>query len=169
MAESPRAELVASRPQMAPEYALLDSTAGKGLLPWSWATERLAHSRGHWLATTRPDGRPHVMVVWGVWLNDQYYFCTSPRSQKARNLALDPNCVVCTERADEAVIVEGVAEQVTDETLIKQFEDAYREKYEEDADTDKFPVYVVRPAVAFGFISTAEEWAGSATRWRLQK
>jgi nitroimidazol reductase NimA-like FMN-containing flavoprotein (pyridoxamine 5'-phosphate oxidase superfamily) len=154
---------------MAPEYALLAPDEGKGLLPWSWATERLANSRGHWLATTRPDGRPHVMIVWGIWIDDHYYFCTSPRSIKARNLAVNPNCVVCTERADEAVIVEGVAEAVTDPKWVSRFENAYREKYQEDVDTSKFPVYVVRPAVAFGFISTAEEWAGTATRWHLQR
>ena len=52
----------ASRPHM-PGYGILDANSGKGLLPWSWATERLAKARNYWVATTRPDGNPHAMPV----------------------------------------------------------------------------------------------------------
>lgn len=158
----------ASRPSMPPEYGILGPAKGKGLLPWSWAAERLASSRSHWIATTRSDGRPHLMVVWGVWLDDKFCFSTSKRSQKARNLAATPACVVSTERADQAVILEGVAEEVTNPKLVRQFEVAYRQKYHEDIDTKLFSVYAVRPQVAFGFISDPNEWAGSATRWRFR-
>jgi general stress protein 26 len=157
----------ASRPQLPREYQILGPTEGSGLLPWSWAMERLSNSRGHWIATTRPDGSPHVMVVWGVWLADNFYFTTSPRSRKACNLAANPRCVVCTERSDQGVVLEGVAEQVTDPELVSKFREVYREKYQEDVDTSLFAVYAVRPNVAFGFISTPEQWAGSMTRWRF--
>jgi hypothetical protein len=30
----------------------------------------------HWLATVRPDGRPHVMPVWAIWVDDAFYFVT---------------------------------------------------------------------------------------------
>lgn len=162
-----RAKPKATRPQMPPEYGILGPTKGKGLLPWSWATERLANSAGHWLATTRPDGRPHVMIVWGVWLASAFYFGTSRHSRKARNLVANPKCVVCAARTDEVVIMEGAAKEVTDPKLIGQFQDAYRRKYQEDIDTSQFPVYAVRPRIAFGFISTADDWAGSVTRWRF--
>ncbi|HXG35482.1 MAG TPA: hypothetical protein VNL15_00775 [Dehalococcoidia bacterium] len=39
------------------------------------------------------------------------------------------------------------------------FENAYRGKYGKGVDTVVFPVYGVRPEVAFGFISTPEQWA----------
>ena len=158
----------ATRPRMPSEYGILSPRKGKGLLPWSWGAHRLAESRGHWIATTRPDGSPHVMIVWGVWLNDAFYFGTSRNSRKARNLAVNPQCVVCTERADEAVILEGVAQAVSDAVAIKRFAQAYRKKYEEEIDTAQFPVYAVRPRTAFGFVSTAEAWAGTATRWRFE-
>jgi len=61
------AEPSASRPYM-PGYGLLDAAQGAGLLPWSWAVERLQRSHDYWVATVRPDGRPHVMPVWGVWM-----------------------------------------------------------------------------------------------------
>ena len=54
------------RPHM-PGYGILGPDGGTGLLPWSWAEERLRDSRNYWLATVRPDGRPHVMPVWAVW------------------------------------------------------------------------------------------------------
>ena len=67
------AEPTASRPYM-PGYGLLDATLGTGLLPWSWAVERLTRSHDYWVATVRPDGRPHVMPVWGIWMDDALWF-----------------------------------------------------------------------------------------------
>jgi hypothetical protein len=55
----------ASRPYM-PGYGILGPTKGSGLLPWSWAEERLTASRNYWVASSWPDGRPHSMPVWGV-------------------------------------------------------------------------------------------------------
>ena len=52
-----------SRPHM-PGYGTLGPEEGTGLLPWSWAVERLKASRNDWLATVRPEGGPHVMPVW---------------------------------------------------------------------------------------------------------
>jgi hypothetical protein len=50
------------------------------------------------------------MVVWGLWQNGQFLFSTGSQSQKTKNLEHNPKCVVCTENAQEAIIVEGVAE-----------------------------------------------------------
>lgn len=158
-----------SRPKLAAEYGILDSVEGTGLLPWAWAAERLAGSRGYWIATTRPDGRPHVAVVWGVWLDGRFFFSTAASSQKARNLAANPACVVCPERADEAITVEGVGERVTDAPAIAAFADAYAAKYQEDANTaGVWTVFQVRPSVVFAFISDAEQYSATATRWRFR-
>ncbi len=139
-----------------------------GLLPWSWARERLSNSHGHWMTTVRPDGRPQATIIWGTWIDDRLYFGTSPHSRKARNLLANPSCVVSTESTAEAVIVEGVAEKVIDSQLLRRFRKIYRGKYLEDIDTQLFPVFVVRPRVAFGFISDPMRWAGSATRWLFE-
>ena len=50
------------------------------------------------------------MVVWGLWQDGRLFFSTGSKSRKARNLAQNSNCVICTEHAHEAVIVEGVAD-----------------------------------------------------------
>jgi hypothetical protein len=77
------------------------------------------HAAGWW-APCRPDR--------GVWLHNACLFGTIAESRKARNLAANFNCVVCPNQADEAVIVEGVAEQVIDATLHRQFHAAYATK-----------------------------------------
>jgi len=83
----------ASRPYM-PGYGIVGPTQGSGLLPWSWAEERLTASRNYWVASSWPDGRPHAMPVWGIWHDGALWFSSSRQSRKARNLAADPRCVV---------------------------------------------------------------------------
>src|SRR5579872_5501079 len=112
MADDRHAGPEVSRPALPAQYGILGAVEGRGLLPWTGATERLAKSRGYWLATTKPGGAPHMAVIWGIWLHDRFYFASMPSSRKGRNLAANPQCAVCPESADEAVIVEGVAEQV---------------------------------------------------------
>lgn len=156
----------ASRPHM-PGYGIQDENSGRGLLPWSWAEERLAGSRNYWVATTRPSGRPHLMPVWGIWLNNAFYFSTGEQSRKARNLAANPHCVICPEGADEVVVVEGIAAEVTDPAEVSQFAAVYSAKYQFEFDPAENPIYAVRPQVVFGLIEAAEEFSGSATRWRF--
>ena len=79
----PRAE----RPYM-PSYGIDEATAT--LLPWSWAVERLTRSHEYWLATSWPDGRPHLMPVWAVWMDGGLWFSSSVPSRKARNLRPSP-------------------------------------------------------------------------------
>jgi pyridoxine/pyridoxamine 5'-phosphate oxidase len=67
------------------------SAKNAGVLPWKWAADRLKKSRQYWIATTRPDGSPHLMVIWGVWLGESFWFSTGAKSRKARNLAANPN------------------------------------------------------------------------------
>jgi PPOX class probable F420-dependent enzyme len=146
-----------------PGYGIVAANKGRGLLPWSWAAERLSNAHNYWIATTRPDGRPHAMAVWGVWHDGAFYFSTGRRSRKARNLARNPRCVVCTERADEPVILEGVAEEVTDPSLIRRIGAPYHAKYKWKLDPSLGPIFAVRPQVAFAL--TEGDLPGSATRW----
>src|SRR5690606_25787423 len=77
---SPMDEPIASRPHM-PGYDIAGEGEGT-LLPWSWAEERLVKSHDYWLTTVRPDGRPHVMPVWGVWLDRTLWWSSSRGSRK---------------------------------------------------------------------------------------
>jgi len=161
---APEREPITERPHMR-NYGV--PATEEGLLPWSWAVERLTAGHNYWVATTRPDGAPHVAPVWGVWLDDLFVFSTATSSRKARNIAADARCVICPERGDEAVILEGVAEEVTDRAILARFKDAYDPKYQWDMDPTKGGVYAVTPRSAFGFIEHANQFATTATRWRF--
>ena len=123
-----KAEPKPSRPQM-PGYGMPKST--KGLLPWKWAEQRLRKSHNYWITTVKPDGSPHTMVVWGLWLDGAFLFSTGSQSRKARNLAQNPRCVVCTEKAEQAVVVEGVAE-IAEVPVRRVFLKKYKPKYNFD-------------------------------------
>src|ERR1700691_3228488 len=144
----------------------------KGLLPWTWAEQRLKKSHNYWITTVKPDGSRHTMVVWGLWQDGRLLFSTGSKSRKARNLAQNPNCVVCTELANEAVIVEGVAE-LADAPARAKFLRAYKRKYkfdmkgmEQDILSMKEPMFAVRPRVVFGLWE--KEFVGKATRWKFE-
>jgi len=42
-----------------------------------------ARAGQYWIATTRPDGSPHLMVIWGLWMEDGFYFSTGRPPAKA--------------------------------------------------------------------------------------
>ena len=148
-----------------PGYGILDADQGTGLLPWAWASERLAKAHTYWIATIRADGWPHVMPVWGVWLDDTFCFSTGSLSRKARNLASDPRCVITCELDQDQIIVEGVAELVLGTELNDRFAEVYGPKYQWDMEGFDEPVYAVRPVVVFGLTSAGEEFTRTATRW----
>src|SRR5579864_2167071 len=118
----------ASRPQ-APGYGF--PKGAKGLLSWSWAEQRLKKSHNYWITTVKPDGSPHSMIVWGLWQDGRFLFSTGSQSRKARNLAENPRCIVATEHAHEAIIVEGVAE-IADVAARRKLIPAYERKYKFD-------------------------------------
>ncbi len=144
----------------------------KGLLPWSWAEQRLKKSHNYWITTVKPDGSPHSMVIWGLWLDGAFIFSTGNESRKARNLAGNSKCIVGTEHAHEAVIVEGVAE-IADVTARKKMLPLYERKYKfdmskmkDDILSMKEPVFAVRPSVVFGLYE--KHFQGKSTRWTFR-
>ncbi|HTC55141.1 MAG TPA: pyridoxamine 5'-phosphate oxidase family protein [Candidatus Sulfotelmatobacter sp.] len=164
-----------SRPLM-PGYGLPEGK--KGLLPWTWAEKRLKNSHNYWITTVRPGtstgkASPHTMVVWGLWQDGRFLFSTGSRSRKARNLAQNPNCVVCTEHAQEAVIVEGTVE-IADVPARRKFLPPCERKYSFDLSkmksdilSMKEPVFAVRPRVVFGLWE--KEFIGKSTRWTFEE
>lgn len=96
---------IADRPRMPDGYGVPETT--EGLVVWEAVERRLVESRTYWMATTRPDGRPHVVPRWGVWLDTRLYYDGSPDTVHARNLRSNPACVLHLEDGSSSVIVEG--------------------------------------------------------------
>jgi hypothetical protein len=161
-----------SRPYW-PDFAEMPKDPSKGLKPWSWALERLEKSHNYWIATTRPGGRPHLMLVWGVWWENAFWFSTGPNTRKAKNMAAHAYCSIGTEQADEAVILEGVPQEVTDRAIWKRLAAIYNKKYGGDVEpmlmTSGGNVYRVDPQTAFGQDEHAANFAESVTRWRFSQ
>lgn len=156
-----RREPRATRPHM-PGYGMPKGT--KGLLPWTWAERRLQRSHNYYLTTVRPDATPHAMPVWGVWVDGRFFFSTGAQSRKARNLAANASCVVCTEHVAEAVIVEGTARPAAADT-IERVAPFYARKYKPwKLDADMGPIFEVAPRAIFGL---REKTFKAATRWRI--
>jgi general stress protein 26 len=150
----------ASRPRM-PGYGM--PTGTKGLLPWAWADERLRKSHNYYLMTVRPDATPHAMPVWGIWVDGRFYFSTGAQSVKARNLAANASCVICTEKSAEAVVIEGTASTIGDAAQIAELSPRYAKKYKSfTLDPKLGPIFEVRPKVVFGL---SEKKFTSMTRW----
>jgi nitroimidazol reductase NimA-like FMN-containing flavoprotein (pyridoxamine 5'-phosphate oxidase superfamily) len=162
--------------ELEPHFSSDDATA----TPWAEARERLATAKVYWLSTVRPDGRPHVTPVAAVWLDDALYFTTGQTERKAKNLALNPRCVVttgCNVLEGLDVVVEGDAVRVTDEARLRQLADGYVAKYDQlfrftvrdgafylEGGETAVLVYELAPTRAFGF-GKGESF--SQTRWRF--
>jgi hypothetical protein len=172
------------------------SLVGGDASPTSWevARERLENpeqARTYWLATVRPDGRPHVMPLIGLWLDGAFYFIAGETTRKGKNLAADPRCVITTGSTrlpSLDMILEGEARQVTDKAKLHRVADAYGAKmgwplevrdgglFGQNAPTAGPPPYAVfelTPTTVFGLPGLAgmeevgSDGSLSPTRWRF--
>jgi hypothetical protein len=105
------------------------------------------------------------MPVWGAWVGDALVFSTGRRTRKARNISANARCVITTEHADEAVIIEGAASEVTAPAELDRADEAYRAKYDSSILLGDSTVFTVRPITAFGIIDGESDTF--PTRWRF--
>jgi general stress protein 26 len=148
---------------------------------WSRARTELASAEVYWLSTIRPDGRPHVTPLLGIWLEGGFYFCTGPNERKAKNLRTNRQCVVTTGRNTLEgldLVLEGTAETISDPAELGRVANTYESKYGAhfaapngtwsglgDAIRQaEALVYRVVPATVFGF---GKGTPFSQTRWQF--
>src|SRR2546430_3642363 len=124
-----------SRPLLPTDYGVPD--VEEGMVSWSWAVERLEQARNYWFSTTRPDGRPHAMPAWAVWLDGALYFDGSPETRRGRNLAARPDLVVQVQSGGEEVAIlegQGLPAGKPSAELGQRLADAFAAKYGESHD-----------------------------------
>jgi len=142
----------------------------KEYLPFSHAEERLEKSRNYWISTSRPDGRPHSIPVWGFWMDGVLYFGTARASRKARNLAHNPAVSIHLESGDDVVILEGAVVEVdlSDKSTFKKIDSASRAKYQMPLMISPETIlYSVRPKRVLAW--TEKDFPNDATRWSFDK
>ena len=131
----------------------------------------------YWIATTRPDGRPHVTGIGIVWDDGKFYMATGARTQKGRNLAHDPRCMVSIAAPGVDIVAEGEAKIVRDEGELKRIAELFsgwgpevrdrafwHEYSAPSAGPPPWDVYEITPTTIYA-VATAEP--NGATRWRL--
>jgi hypothetical protein len=139
-------------------------------IAWPQIRDQIAAAELYWLSTVRPDGRPHVTPLIGVWSDGALVFCTGPRERKARNLELNRHCVVTTGTNTRPggldVVLGGDAVRVEENYRLRHLADAYEQKYgdewhfevqeggfwTEDGGVGHLAlVFAVAPVTVFGF------------------
>jgi len=113
------------------------------------AVQRLETERNLWVASARPDGRPHLVPVWFVYQAEKFYFCIQPESVKARNLSRNPRVVLALEGGSSPVICEGSAALLSGPPPPIVL-DLFQHKYEWDLRTESVYTLLVE--------ATPEKW-----------
>jgi hypothetical protein len=155
---------------------------GSPPIPWSRAQDLLEAgdaTLSWWLATTRPDGRPHLTAVGALWADRKMYFVTGSRTRKGRNLAKNPNCVLSASLKGLDLVIEGTARKVTDRATLDRLAKVYAAQgwpatvsgqaltapySAPSAGPPPWDLYVLMAKTAFG-VAGAEPHG--ATRWRF--
>ena len=152
-------------------------------IPWSRALEALEsgepRTQTPFLATTRPDGRPHVAAIGAIWVDGRFYFTSGAGTRKSRNLAENPNCVISVSLTGIDLVMEGAAVKVTDDETLQHLAERYAAQgwpasVKEGAFTAEYSapsagpppwdLYVLTATTAFGVLTIEP---GGATRWRF--
>jgi hypothetical protein len=152
-------------------------------IPWSRALEALEtgqqRNETSFLATTRPDGRPHLAGVGAVWDDGKVYFVSGPGTRKSRNVAQNPTCAIAMSLPGLDLVLEGAAERVTDDETLRRLAKRYAEggwpatvedgalTYEYSAPSAGPPpwyLYELAPKTVYGVLASEP---GGATRWRF--
>ena len=92
---------------------------------------RLGREMTIFVATVRRDGRPHLVPVWFVWLENKLYFATCARSQKYRNLRGNQRVSLTLPDPDQVIIFEGEA-HACNRGVTEALADYFFHKYEWD-------------------------------------
>jgi hypothetical protein len=96
--------------------------------------DRVKDNPNLWMATVRPDGRPHVAPIWFVWYADRVYVMTG--GVKLDNVRHNGQAALNTEDGNDVAIIEGTARVVPpDDPLFDTVNDLFKKKYDWDIGT----------------------------------
>lgn len=99
------------------------------LLGWGFVTQRMESAQVFWVCTIAENGCPHARPIWGVWLDTTLFFGGGPGTRWFRNLQNNPKVAIHSENGTEAIIFEGFATLVENESMMGIIDDAYERKY----------------------------------------
>ena len=88
----------------------------------------IVDERNVWLATVRPDGRPHLAPVWFVLVDHHLWVGTGASSVKVRNLRANPKATVALDDTVDPLVEEVLAE-IVDPPFPSAVVEAFARKY----------------------------------------
>ena len=159
--------LVAERHEISSESSVTASPSGD-------TGGRMAAADSYWLATVRPDGRPHVLPVLEVWLDGALYVSAGHFASGTAGRAEESCFVISIGRHALDPVVEGDATPVSDGDTLRRVAAAYRARYgwpagprsggfgDDSAGTLPYEVYEATPTTVISFDT---ESPFDATRW----
>lgn len=111
----------------------IDNNGVRRRNPARWRTleARLGREPTIWVATVRYDGRPHLVPVWFIWLEEKIYICTGAETQKFVNLTTNENVALALPDPNQVIILEGEA-TVANWQTVDTVADYFYHKYEWD-------------------------------------
>lgn len=107
---------------------------------WRAMAARLGREMTIWLATVRGNGRPHLVPVWFVWLDEKIYLATGDDTQKYANMYYNQNVALSLPDTASVIIIEGEA-HVADRNTVERLADYFYHKYEWDFRYDETAVW----------------------------
>ena len=123
----------------------------KEKLKWAEVNRELEDAGQYWVASVRPDGRPHVVPRDGIWLDDTWYYGGADNTVHNRNLQHNQRLAMHVGDGLKAIIVEGEAKHIRPSRAVaERLAEAHNRKYGH-----------------YGMNATAETYTGPGT-WSLK-
>lgn len=142
---------------------------GGAFIGWAHVIDRLTDAEGYWIGTVTPSNRPHVVPIWGCFVDGDLYMETgAPETVKNRNLAANPNVFIHLDDVNDVVIVRGRAVEIRpDAELGGALAAAMHGKYKDYEPTpeswDNGGMWRIEPETVLAWKEMP-----SATRWRFE-
>jgi general stress protein 26 len=155
---------VVEKPDIPPEYGTPTQH-----LEWADVERKLESASVYWIASTRPDGRPHVVPRDGMWLDGALFYGGSAKTVHYRNITRNPHIAVHIGDGQEAIIVEGVVEiEMPGEEMAARLSDESFAKYPQYGRLEPSlymgGVSILRPRRVLAWTTLTE----NATRFRFE-
>lgn len=135
----------------------------ENLLSWDFVSGQMAQSRHYWISTVFPDGRPHVVPVWGIWHENRLLFEGSIQTGWGQNILKNPHIAVHLPDPVKVVIIEGTAHIIQDGELDQNtwniLDTTFQSKYQVDHGS---PYIYVQPKRVLAWDG---EILSTMTRW----
>ena len=137
------------------------------LVSWAFVSGQMSQARHYWISTVFPDGRPHVVPVWGIWHQNRLHFEGSMQTAWGQNIQKNHHIAVHLPDANQVVIIEGTAHMIQDDEIDDEswniLDSTFQRKYQVDTGS---PYLYVQPRRVLA-------WDGedltTMTRWVFEK